>query len=145
MHRRSYFRTSRQIPCIVVQGRYDCCCPITSAWALKKVWPELELQIVPDAGHSSREPGIAKLLVEVCGPNSSLHMLMAVLPCTGYGQVCRTVITEPCKALNKPVLALLLCWHIVQAIGQDISLSSSLLHCHISRFAPMIAFATNPT
>ena len=37
----------------------------TTAWELKKVWPEIDLHIVPDAGHSSREPGIAKLLVEV--------------------------------------------------------------------------------
>lgn len=36
-----------------------------TAWALKQVWPELTLHIVPDAGHSSREPGITKLLVEV--------------------------------------------------------------------------------
>jgi len=37
----------------------------TTAWALKKVWPEITLHIVPDAGHSSRELGITKLLVEV--------------------------------------------------------------------------------
>lgn len=37
----------------------------TTAYALKKVWPEITLHIVPDAGHSSREPGTAKLLVEV--------------------------------------------------------------------------------
>jgi len=54
----------RHIPTIVVQGRYDVVCPATTAWALKKVWPEITLHIVPDAGHSSREPGIAKLLVE---------------------------------------------------------------------------------
>ncbi|EDR10050.1 prolyl aminopeptidase [Laccaria bicolor S238N-H82] len=54
----------RHIPTIVVQGRYDVVCPTTTAYALKKVFPELTLQIVPDAGHSSREPGIAKLLVE---------------------------------------------------------------------------------
>lgn len=30
-----------------------------------KVFPEAELYIVPDAGHSSRETGIAKKLVEV--------------------------------------------------------------------------------
>ncbi|CAK5268491.1 unnamed protein product, partial [Mycena citricolor] len=54
----------RHIPTIVVQGRYDVVCPITTAWALKKVWPEITLHIVPDAGHSSRETGIAKLLVE---------------------------------------------------------------------------------
>ncbi|KIJ95783.1 hypothetical protein K443DRAFT_682762 [Laccaria amethystina LaAM-08-1] len=54
----------RHIPTIVVQGRYDVVCPTTTAYALKKVFPELTLQIVPDAGHSSREPGISKLLVE---------------------------------------------------------------------------------
>ncbi|KAJ8473189.1 hypothetical protein ONZ51_g8025 [Trametes cubensis] len=55
----------RHIPCVVVQGRYDVVCPATTAYDLKKVWPELTLHIVPDAGHSSREPGIAKLLVKV--------------------------------------------------------------------------------
>jgi len=54
----------RHIPTIVIQGRYDVVCPVTTAYALKKVWPEITLHIVPDAGHSSREPGIAKLLVE---------------------------------------------------------------------------------
>ncbi|KAL1675866.1 Alpha/Beta hydrolase protein [Schizophyllum commune] len=54
----------RHIPTVVVQGRYDVVCPATTAWALKKVFPEIELHIVPDAGHSAREPGIAKLLVE---------------------------------------------------------------------------------
>jgi proline iminopeptidase len=54
----------RHIPTIVVQGRYDVVCPVMTAYALKKVWPEITLNIVPDAGHSSREPGIAKLLVE---------------------------------------------------------------------------------
>ncbi|TFK47682.1 proline iminopeptidase [Heliocybe sulcata] len=54
----------RHIPCTVVQGRYDVVCPATTAWALKKVWPEIEFHIVPDAGHSSREPGIAALLVK---------------------------------------------------------------------------------
>jgi hypothetical protein len=33
---------------------------------LKKVWGEgMELKIVDDAGHSAKEPGIRKLLVEV--------------------------------------------------------------------------------
>ncbi|KAF8896318.1 proline iminopeptidase [Infundibulicybe gibba] len=54
----------RHIPTIIVQGRYDVVCPATTAWALKTVFPEATLNIVPDAGHSSREPGIAKLLVE---------------------------------------------------------------------------------
>jgi proline iminopeptidase len=54
----------RHIPCVVVQGRYDVICPATTAWALKKEWPEIDLHIVPDAGHSSREPGTTKLLLE---------------------------------------------------------------------------------
>ena len=33
---------------------------------IRQVFPEVTLHIVPDAGHSSREPGIEKLLVEVC-------------------------------------------------------------------------------
>ncbi|THG99073.1 hypothetical protein EW026_g3207 [Hermanssonia centrifuga] len=62
----------RQIPCVVVQGRYDVICPATTAYALKKVWPEITLHIVPDAGHSSREPGTAKLLVEATDKFASL-------------------------------------------------------------------------
>ncbi|KAJ7227258.1 proline iminopeptidase [Mycena pura] len=54
----------RHIPCVIVQGRYDVVCPATTALALKKVWPELTLHMVPDAGHSSREKGIAELLVK---------------------------------------------------------------------------------
>jgi len=54
----------RHIPTVVVQGRYDVVCPITTAHALKKVFPEITLHVVPDAGHSAREPGTAKLLVE---------------------------------------------------------------------------------
>jgi len=53
----------RQIPGVIVQGRYDVVCPMESAWALHKAWPESELVIVPDAGHSAREPGIARALV----------------------------------------------------------------------------------
>ncbi|KAG7091171.1 hypothetical protein E1B28_010223 [Marasmius oreades] len=54
----------RHIPTIVVQGRYDIVCPPITAWELKKVWPEVTLHFVPDAGHSSGEPGIQKLLIE---------------------------------------------------------------------------------
>ena len=53
----------RQIPGVIVQGRYDVVCPMESAWDLHRAWPESELVIVPDAGHSAREPGIAAALV----------------------------------------------------------------------------------
>jgi proline iminopeptidase len=53
----------RHLPCIVVQGRYDAVCPIVSADDLHRAWPEIEYVVVPDAGHSAREPGIARALV----------------------------------------------------------------------------------
>lgn len=52
----------RHIPGVIVQGRYDVVCPATSAWDLHRAWPEAEIVIVPDAGHSAREPGIAAAL-----------------------------------------------------------------------------------
>lgn len=54
----------RHIKTIIVQGRYDMCCPLISAWDLHKAWPESELKIVQDAGHSANEPSIAAELVE---------------------------------------------------------------------------------
>ncbi|KAJ0009886.1 hypothetical protein Pint_33560 [Pistacia integerrima] len=53
----------RHINTTIVQGRYDVCCPMMSAWDLHKAWPEAELKVVPDAGHSANEPGIAAELV----------------------------------------------------------------------------------
>ncbi len=54
----------RDIPCVIVQGRYDVICPMRSAWALHRAWPEAKLVVVPDAGHSAFEPGIARGLRE---------------------------------------------------------------------------------
>jgi proline iminopeptidase len=54
----------RQIPCVIVQGRYDVVCPMTSAWDLYRAWPEADLGIIPDAGHSITEPGIIDALVD---------------------------------------------------------------------------------
>jgi proline iminopeptidase len=53
----------RKIPAVIVQGRYDVVCPAQSAWDLHRVWPEADLVIVPDAGHSAYEPGILHELV----------------------------------------------------------------------------------
>lgn len=51
------------IPGVIVQGRHDCCTPPAAAWDLKKVWPEVDLQIVADGGHLFTEPGITDGLV----------------------------------------------------------------------------------
>jgi proline iminopeptidase len=53
----------RHIPSVIVQGRYDVVCPMASAWQLHRAWPEAELVVVPDAGHSAFEPGILEALV----------------------------------------------------------------------------------
>jgi len=54
----------RHIPCTIVQGRYDVVCPAETAWALHKRWPESNLHIISDAGHSAKEVGIVSALVE---------------------------------------------------------------------------------
>jgi proline iminopeptidase len=53
----------RDIPGVIVQGRYDCVCPVRTAWDLHEAWPEAEFVLVPDAGHSAMEPGIRAALV----------------------------------------------------------------------------------
>ena len=54
----------KDIPGVIVHGRYDVICPLDGAWALHKVWPDSELHIIPTAGHAATEPGIAAALVE---------------------------------------------------------------------------------
>jgi proline iminopeptidase len=53
----------RHIPAVIVQGRYDVCTPMKTAWDLHKAWPEAEFVIVSDAGHAASEPGIIDALV----------------------------------------------------------------------------------
>ncbi len=53
----------RHIPAVLVQGRYDVVCPMMTAWDLRRVWPEADFRVVPDAGHSAFEPGITDELI----------------------------------------------------------------------------------
>jgi proline iminopeptidase len=53
----------RGIPGVIVQGRHDTCTPPVAAWKLKQAWPEVELNIIPDAGHLFNEPGNLDALV----------------------------------------------------------------------------------
>lgn len=52
----------RSIPGVIVQGRYDVCTPVMTAWDLHRAWPEAEFVLVDDAGHAASEPGIAAAL-----------------------------------------------------------------------------------
>jgi proline iminopeptidase len=53
----------RDIPGILIHGRYDMVCPLDNALALSKAWPEAELRIIRDAGHSASEPAIVDALM----------------------------------------------------------------------------------
>ena len=53
----------KNIPVDIVQGRYDVVCPAKSAWELHQALPHSKLVIIPDAGHSMGEVGIAEELV----------------------------------------------------------------------------------
>ena len=53
----------KDIPGVIIQGRYDVVCPAHTAWDLHKVWPKGELHWVDDAGHSMKEVGIVHQLI----------------------------------------------------------------------------------
>ncbi|UZD66624.1 prolyl aminopeptidase [Marinobacter sp. AN1] len=51
------------IPGVIVHGRYDMVCPLDNAFALSEAWPQAELRIIRDAGHSASEPPIIDALM----------------------------------------------------------------------------------
>ena len=55
----------RNVPGVIVQGRYDMICPPLSAWMLAERWARADLRMVPVAGHALSEPGISAELVKV--------------------------------------------------------------------------------
>ncbi|MCW2800703.1 MAG: pip [Aeromicrobium sp.] len=54
----------RDIPGVIIQGRYDMCTPAVTAWDLHQSWPEAEFKIIPDAGHAFDQPGILDAIIE---------------------------------------------------------------------------------
>jgi proline iminopeptidase len=53
----------RDIPGVIVQGRYDVCTPAKTAWDLHRAWPQAEFHLIADAGHAYKEPGILDRLI----------------------------------------------------------------------------------
>ncbi|SCB14910.1 prolyl aminopeptidase [Rhizobium hainanense] len=53
----------KDIPGVIVHGRYDMPCPARYAWALHKAWPKAEFHLIEGAGHASSEPGILDQLI----------------------------------------------------------------------------------
>lgn len=54
----------KHLPAILINGRWDAICYPEMAYLLHKNWPNSQLWIVPDGGHSSNDPSIASALVE---------------------------------------------------------------------------------
>jgi len=61
-----------RIPVTIVQGRYDMCCPVKTAFELSKILPNAEFHIVQNAGHSAKEYGITEKLVQACDKYKTL-------------------------------------------------------------------------
>ena len=56
----------KDIPGVIIHGRYDIVCPLENAWELHQAWPQSRLQIIDGAGHAASEPGILSALVQAC-------------------------------------------------------------------------------
>lgn len=54
----------REIPTIIIHGRYDMICPLSNAFQIHKALPNSRLEIVRNAGHMSSEPGIVNALIK---------------------------------------------------------------------------------
>lgn len=57
----------RHIPAFAVHGRYDIVCSVKNLLDLAAAWPELDYEVIADAGHSSHEKGITQALVAATG------------------------------------------------------------------------------
>lgn len=56
-------RTFQDLPGEIIQGRYDLVTPMQTAHDLAQRWPTATFTIVPDSGHSGKEPGIVDAMV----------------------------------------------------------------------------------
>lgn len=53
----------KDIPGVIIHGRYDMPCPAKYAWALHKAWPKADFHLIEGAGHAYLEPGILDQLI----------------------------------------------------------------------------------
>ena len=58
------------IPGVLIHGRRDLSCPVDTAWALARAWPESKLVVLEDAGHlrsDSKRAALLRALDEFAG------------------------------------------------------------------------------
>lgn len=53
----------KDIPGVIIHGRYDMPCPAKYAWMLHKAWPKADFRLIEGAGHAFLEPGILDQLI----------------------------------------------------------------------------------
>lgn len=53
----------REIPGIMIHGRFDVAAPLVTAWELDRVWPAGQLVVVERAGHSALDSGMTEAAV----------------------------------------------------------------------------------
>lgn len=53
----------KDIPGVIIHGRYDMPCPAKYAWTLHKAWPKGDFHLIEGAGHAFLEPGILDQLI----------------------------------------------------------------------------------
>lgn len=53
----------KDIPGVIIHGRYDMPCPAKYAWQLHKAWPRADFHLIEGAGHAYLEPGILDQLI----------------------------------------------------------------------------------
>lgn len=58
----THMQSIQGIPATIIHGRYDAVCKLQAAYQLQQSWQNARLLIVPQAGHSSLDPGIAAAL-----------------------------------------------------------------------------------
>jgi proline iminopeptidase len=63
----------RAVPSIIVHGRYDAVCPVSTAYRLHQHWPEADYVVVPDGGHSALDPAIRSRLIEATENAKTLY------------------------------------------------------------------------
>lgn len=65
------------LPIVIVQGRYDVVCPMSTSWELYKALggaenKNLEYHVIAESGHSAKEPSTEKALVDAVEKFKSL-------------------------------------------------------------------------
>jgi proline iminopeptidase len=50
-----------RIPAVLIHGRMDLSSPLDTAWELARAWPDAELAVVDDSGHSGSDTMHARI------------------------------------------------------------------------------------